>query len=181
MSISHAKRQIFKEHRNSRPKMFCKKGGLRNFTKFTGKHLCQSLYLIKLQAWGPEACNFTKKEALAHVLLCEICEISKSTFSYRTSPVAVLRAPNFVNMSRLCTIQNNSNSLAKAHLITPFLQNSSQWLLWNVSFFLKGKTEKIFIPLLTLIRLKSCNCIKIIHFIHYSEKIIRIYLPIFSI
>ena len=25
-------------------------GVLRNFTKFTGKHLCQSLFLIKLQA-----------------------------------------------------------------------------------------------------------------------------------
>ena len=29
---------------------FFKKGVLRNFTKFTGKHLCQSLFLIKLQA-----------------------------------------------------------------------------------------------------------------------------------
>ena len=30
--------------------MFCKKGVLKNFAKFTGKHLCQSLFLIKLQA-----------------------------------------------------------------------------------------------------------------------------------
>ena len=29
-------------YRSSRPKMFCKKGVLKNFTKFTGKHLCQS-------------------------------------------------------------------------------------------------------------------------------------------
>ena len=29
-----------------------KKGVLRNFAKFTGKHLCQSFFLIKLQAWG---------------------------------------------------------------------------------------------------------------------------------
>ena len=57
----------------------------------------------------------------------------------------LLRAPNFVSMSQLCTIQNNSNSLAKAHLITPFLQNSFQWLLWNVSyFFLKGKNRNNF-------------------------------------
>ena len=28
---------------------FVKRGVLRNFTKFTGKHLCQSLFLIKLQ------------------------------------------------------------------------------------------------------------------------------------
>ena len=37
--------------------MFCKKD-LRNFPKFTGKHLHQGLFLIKLQA---EACNFIKK------------------------------------------------------------------------------------------------------------------------
>ena len=29
-----------------------KKGILKNFANFTGKHLCWSLYLIKLQAWG---------------------------------------------------------------------------------------------------------------------------------
>ena len=30
--------------RSSRPEVFCKKGVLRNFAKFTGKHLCQSLF-----------------------------------------------------------------------------------------------------------------------------------------
>ena len=30
--------------RGSRPEGFCKKGVLKNFTKFTGKHLCQSLF-----------------------------------------------------------------------------------------------------------------------------------------
>ena len=30
----------------------CEKGVLRNFTKFTGKHLCQSSFLIKSQALG---------------------------------------------------------------------------------------------------------------------------------
>ena len=36
--------------RDSRPEVFCKKDVLRNFAKFTGKHLCQSVFLIKLQA-----------------------------------------------------------------------------------------------------------------------------------
>ena len=40
-------------------------------------------FLIKLQA-----CNFIKKETLAQVFSCEFCEISKNTFSYRTSSVA---------------------------------------------------------------------------------------------
>ena len=54
--------------RNSRPKVFCKKGVLRNFSKFRGKHLYQSLFLNKV----------IKKEA--QVFSCEFCEISKNTF-----------------------------------------------------------------------------------------------------
>ena len=34
--------------RSSRPKMFCKKSILKNFTKFIGKHLCQSLFFNKV-------------------------------------------------------------------------------------------------------------------------------------
>ena len=64
--------------------MFCKKGVHRNFAKFTGKPLCQRLFLIKLQtAW-----SVIKKEHLARVFSCEFCEISKNTFFYRTFPVA---------------------------------------------------------------------------------------------
>ena len=33
--------------RRSRPEVFCKKGVLRNVTKLTGKHLCQSLFFNK--------------------------------------------------------------------------------------------------------------------------------------
>ena len=57
--------------------VFCKKGVLRNFVKFTGKHQCQSLFLIKLHR--PEACNFIKKDNLAQVFSCEFCEISNNT------------------------------------------------------------------------------------------------------
>ena len=62
-----------------------KKVFLKKFRKIHRKNLCQSLFLIKLQT---EICNFTKKETLAQVFSCEFCEISKSTFSYRTLPVA---------------------------------------------------------------------------------------------
>ena len=31
-------------HRSSYPEVFYKKGVLKNLTKFTGKHLCQSLF-----------------------------------------------------------------------------------------------------------------------------------------
>ena len=70
---------------NSFPEVFCRKGVLRNFAKFTGKHLCQSLFFNKV-AGG--ACNFIKKETLAQVFSCEFCKIFKNTFSYRTPPVA---------------------------------------------------------------------------------------------
>ena len=38
--------------RSSRPEALCKKVVLKNFWKFTGKHLWQSLFLIKFQAEG---------------------------------------------------------------------------------------------------------------------------------
>ena len=37
-----------KLYRSSCPDVFREKGILRNFTKFTGKHLCQSLYFNKV-------------------------------------------------------------------------------------------------------------------------------------
>ena len=42
-------------------------------------------FLIKLKALGLQL--YIKKETLAQVFLCEFCEISKNTFSYRTPPV----------------------------------------------------------------------------------------------
>ena len=54
-----------------------RKGVLRNFTKFTGRHLRQSPFFNK--AAGP-VCNFINKETLAQVSSCEFCEISKNTF-----------------------------------------------------------------------------------------------------
>ena len=52
--------------RSSHQRSFMKKGVLRNFTKLTGKHLCQSL--------KSEICNFIKKETLAQVFSCEILQ-----------------------------------------------------------------------------------------------------------
>ena len=69
--------------RTSRPEVFFKKGVFRNFAKFTGKHLCQSLFFNKLASLGPA--TLLKKRQL---FSCEFCEISKNTFSYRTHPVA---------------------------------------------------------------------------------------------
>ena len=72
--------------RSSLPEMFCNKGVLRNFAKFTGKHLFQSLFFNKLARLRPV--TFLKKESLAQVFSCKFREISKNTFFYRVPPVA---------------------------------------------------------------------------------------------
>ena len=42
------------DYRSSRPEVFCKKGVLRNFAKFTGKQLCQTLFFDKVASLRPE-------------------------------------------------------------------------------------------------------------------------------
>ena len=66
--------------------VFCQKGVLKNFPKFTGKHLCPDLFFIKVAG---SAGNFIKKETLAQVFSCKFYEISKKTFFYWTPRVAV--------------------------------------------------------------------------------------------
>ena len=57
--------------RSSHQRCSIKKGVLRNFTKFTGKHLCQGHFFKR---------DSFKKEALTQVFSCEFCEISRNTF-----------------------------------------------------------------------------------------------------
>ena len=42
-------------YRSSRPEMFCRKDAFRNLEKFTGKHLCQSLFFNKVAGLRPAA------------------------------------------------------------------------------------------------------------------------------
>ena len=66
--------------------MFCKKGILKNFAKFTGKQLCQILFFNKVVGLRPA--TLIIKETLAQVFSFEICEIFENALFYRTSPVA---------------------------------------------------------------------------------------------
>ena len=45
-----------KVRKHSRTEVFCKKGALKNFTKFAGKHLCQSLFFNKVAGLRLFAC-----------------------------------------------------------------------------------------------------------------------------
>ena len=65
------------QNSSSRLEVLRKKGVLRNFAKFTGKHLCQSLFF-----------NKDAGLRLAQVFSYEFCEISKNIFFDRTPPVA---------------------------------------------------------------------------------------------
>ena len=55
-----------------------KKSVLKNFIKFTGKHMYTR----------PMVCNFFKKETLARVFSYEFCKIFKTIVFYRTPLVA---------------------------------------------------------------------------------------------
>ena len=98
--------------RSSLPEVLCKKGVLRNFVQFTGKHLCQGLFLIK-------------KETLAQVFSCEFYDISKNTFFHGTPLVAAsafynnedrntLQKSNFFPINSIMMIENWANLLSKA-------------------------------------------------------------------
>ena len=62
-------------NRNSHLDVFLKKLVLKNFAKFTGKHLCLSIF-------------FNKKDTMAQVFSGEFCETFKNTFFHGTPPVA---------------------------------------------------------------------------------------------
>ena len=76
---------VARNHRSSGPEVLCKKGVPRNFAKFTGKHMCQSLFFNKV---GGLRLATSLKRDLAQVFSCEFCEVSKNTFSHRTPPSA---------------------------------------------------------------------------------------------
>ena len=57
--------------RSRRPEVFCKKGVLRNFPKFTGKHLCQSLFFNKVAGGANE--NHFKIMRTTRAMLINLC------------------------------------------------------------------------------------------------------------
>ena len=56
-----------------------KKAVLKNFAKFTGKHLCQSIFFNARVSFLLNN-KFIKKVTLAQVFSCEFCEVFKNTF-----------------------------------------------------------------------------------------------------
>ena len=81
-----------KVHKSNHSQMFFKIGVLKNFAIFTGKCLCWSLFLIKLQAY-----NFIKKEIPTQEFSYEYCKIFKKVL-YKTLQVATF---GYSNQSRI--------------------------------------------------------------------------------
>ena len=63
----------------SNHRRFPEKKCFRNFAKFTGKHLCLSLFFNKVSGLRPPTA--LKKRPWHSSFFCEFCEISKKTFS----------------------------------------------------------------------------------------------------
>ena len=59
------------------PEVLCKKDVLRNFGKFTGKHLCLRLFFNKVA--GRRPATLFKKSLWDRFFACEFSEISKNT------------------------------------------------------------------------------------------------------
>ena len=79
---------------------FCQKGVLRNFAKFTGKHLCQSLFLNKVAGLR----KFNKAAVAVAVLL-------KKRLWHRCFPV------NFAKFLRTLFLKNISGRLPKGEVL----------------------------------------------------------------
>ena len=64
--------------RSSHRRCSAKKGILKNFTKFTGKHLCWSLFLIKFHPW-----KFIKKRLQHRCFPVKFAKILSAIFFYK--------------------------------------------------------------------------------------------------
>ena len=97
------------------PQVFSKKSGLRNFTKFTGKHLCQSLFFNKVAGLRP----LLKKR-----------------------PWPRCFSVNFVKIFRTPFLQNTPGRLLLVILFSSrFILFSSQYSLQPLSVFLRDETQ----------------------------------------
>ena len=89
-----------------------KKDVLKNFTKFTGKHRCESLFFNKVAGLSP----ITLLKKVAQVFSCEFCKILKNIYLYRTPPDDCFWKCKFWEYS--CCRK------ARAQLFNPFVPNA---------------------------------------------------------
>ena len=122
--------------RSSRPKVFCKKGALRNFTKFTWKRLCRSLFLNKIAGLRPA--TLFKNRLWHRCFFCDFCEVSNNTFSYRTPLVAVsicVHPSRSNDNTKKWWFGHNLNFLHKKMIRHKLLVCNSKWNVFLKIFY----------------------------------------------
>ena len=75
--------------RSNRPEVFCKKDVLRNFTNFTGKHLCQRLLFNKVSKFF----KLLKKSLWHRCFPVNFMKFLRTPLFYRTPLVAASGLP----------------------------------------------------------------------------------------
>ena len=129
--------------RISRPDVFCEKGVLGNFAKFTRRHLCQSLFFNKFAGGRPPA-NLLKKRLWHRCLLVNFAKFPRTPFSQNTSGRLILSGVSEPAVCRSSTKQvflnNSQNSQENTYVSVTFLRRPCftehlQWLFLKVSVF----------------------------------------------
>ena len=98
-----------------------KKGFLKNFKFFAGKHQCWSLFLIKLQGWG--AATLLKGDSNTGVSLWNLQKFSEQLFQ-RTSANSCFYDLQIITNQLICeTGLNYVSSYLHGNVTTQYLQN----------------------------------------------------------
>ena len=93
---------------------------LKNFVTVTGKHLCWSLFLIKLQAFWPA--TLLKKNTPTKMFSYEYRETFKTRFFYRTSLAAASETEEFQDnrshkLQLQVTLTNNQQNVIPQNIL----------------------------------------------------------------
>ena len=72
-----------KKNRSSHQRYSIKKGVFKNFTKFTGKHLCQSLFLNKVAGLRPASRKTCFSPTALHLFASKVCYWRRSYMCMR--------------------------------------------------------------------------------------------------
>ena len=72
--------------RSSHRRCSVRKCFLRNFAKFSGKHLHQRLFFSQFAGLTPQLYLKRVNSTLTQLFSCEFCKISNNTFFYKTPP-----------------------------------------------------------------------------------------------
>ena len=118
--------------RSSHRRYSVRKVVLRNFTKFTGKHLCQSLFfnkvaglrpatLLKRRLW-PEACNFIEKKDWHSFFPMNFVKFLRTLFFFTEHPWTTVSVLLFISRYK-----GNSNTTCFEKLM--FLKSITGTLL----------------------------------------------------